>query len=386
MNPDVLSPDGADLLRGSKPRYEVLDGLRGVAAVFIVVYHLFEGCGIVLGHGYLGVDFFYALSGFVIGYAYNSRWGNLSVTEFLKRRIVRLHPMVIMGTALGALLFYFGESEAFPLIAGTEWWRLLLLFFYCCLMLPMSCAWDIRGWQDFNSFNGNIWSLYWEYAVNILYALVLRRLPTAILMVLTAFTAIGTLDLTLNWDMFGLFSAERVKDAFSVNGGWSMTPDQLYIGAVRVLYPFLIGMVLARVNKPFRGRGGFLWCSLMVLVMLIVPRLGGLSNGIYEAFAILCLIPLIVWLGAGSEARGRKSVAVCRFLGEISYPLYITHLPLVYMQFAWMSNNPNASAGSVVMLSASLFVLSIALAYACSRLYDIPVRVWLMQKWLKKLG
>lgn len=368
----------------TKPRYEILDGLRGVAAIFVVIYHLFEGCGIVLGHGYLGVDFFYALSGFVIGYVYDNRWGSLSIGEFFKRRIVRLQPMVIMGTLLGLLLFYFGQSAAFPLIAQTPWWKALLLFIFCCFMLPMPRAWDIRGWQDFNSFNGNIWSLYWEYAVNILYALIFRRLPTAILALFALIAACGTLDLTLNIDLFGVFSAERARDAFSVNGGWSLTADQLYIGAVRVLYPFLIGLVLARINRLIKIHAGFWWCSVFIIALLSVPRITGIGNGLFEAASILIALPLIIIIGAGSEVKHKNSVSVCRFLGEISYPLYITHLPLVYMQIAWVSNHPDASKSQIITLSASLFFLSIALAYACLKLYDQPIRAWLGKRWLAK--
>ncbi|MGN1359501.1 MAG: acyltransferase family protein, partial [Kiritimatiellia bacterium] len=99
----------------SKPRFEVLDGLRGIAALLVVAFHLLESYSggdhtrQILNHGYLAVDFFFVLSGFVIGYAYDDRWGQgLTLREFFKRRLVRLHPMVVFGTLLGAALFYFG--------------------------------------------------------------------------------------------------------------------------------------------------------------------------------------------------------------------------------------------------------------------------------------
>ena len=114
----------------SKPRYEILDGLRGVAAMIVVAFHLLETYSKgpayqVLNHGYLAVDFFFVLSGFVIGYAYDDRWNCMSLKGFFKRRLVRLHPMVIMGSLIGALFFYFG-SAAFPMIAGVQWWDCLL--------------------------------------------------------------------------------------------------------------------------------------------------------------------------------------------------------------------------------------------------------------------
>ena len=106
----------------SKPRYEILDGLRGVAAVLVVGFHLFESyfhmaTNQPINHGYLAVDFFFVLSGFVMGYAYDDRWDRMSTWSFFKRRLIRLHPMIIFGTFFGALMFYFGSCESFPMIA-----------------------------------------------------------------------------------------------------------------------------------------------------------------------------------------------------------------------------------------------------------------------------
>ena len=367
----------------SKPHYLILDGLRGVAAFVVLGYHLCEACGIVLGHGYLGVDFFYALSGFVIGYAYDNRWGSMTLGSFFSRRIVRLHPMLLMGGFVGLLFYYFGASEAFPYIGESPWWVVLLLFVYCSLMLPMPNSWDIRGWQDFNSFNGSSWSLYWEYLANILYALVFRFLPTAVLAVVTVVAALGTIDITFNLDVFGLLDG-RCGAPFTVNGGWNLTSAELYVGAVRLMYPFLAGLLLSRVGKYIKLSGAFVWCSLIVVAMLLVPQLEGVVNGAYEAFVILLLVPVIIALGAGSQIKSKRLESACRWLGDISYPLYITHLPFIYMQLAWMSNHPEATTGEAVMLAASTAVVSVAVAYALLKLYDLPLREWLTKHWLQR--
>ena len=86
---------------GSKPHYVLLDGLRGVAALLVIWYHVFEGFATSpidqkFNHGYLAVDFFFMLSGFVIGYAYVDRWNKMSTGTFFKRRLIRLQPMVVM--------------------------------------------------------------------------------------------------------------------------------------------------------------------------------------------------------------------------------------------------------------------------------------------------
>lgn len=103
----------------SKPHYVLLDGLRGVAALLVIWYHVFEGFATSpidqkFNHGYLAVDFFFILSGFVIGYAYDDRWKTtMTPKEFFKRRLIRLHPMVVMGAVLGAITFC---------IQGCEQW------------------------------------------------------------------------------------------------------------------------------------------------------------------------------------------------------------------------------------------------------------------------
>ena len=156
----------------SKPRYEIIDGLRGVAALIVVAFHLFETYSKgtdyqILNHGYLAVDFFFILSGFVVGYAYDDRWDRMSLTDFFKRRLVRLHPLVIMGTLIGALMFYLGDNPRLPLIGETPWYQVLLIMLLGMTMLPALRPWDIRGWGETNPLNGPTWSLMWEYIANL---------------------------------------------------------------------------------------------------------------------------------------------------------------------------------------------------------------------------
>jgi len=377
----------------SKPRYEILDGLRGVAAMIVVIYHLCEtyspgAAGVVLpNHGYLAVDFFFVLSGFVIGYAYDDRWNRMTLGGFFKRRLVRLHPMVIMGTLLGAALFYFHDCDAFPLIMWTHWWQLLLITLLGCLMIPTPPSLDIRGWAETNALNGPTWSLMWKYIANILYALFIRHLSKVALGVFVTLSALLTFDVALNVDTFGLLEG-RTGLEYTLVGGWSLTPDQLYIGITRLLYPFFAGLLLSRIGRFISVKRGFYWCSLLVAATLAMPRLGGNEqmwmNGLYEALCVIALFPLIVSMGAGSPITGKRSVTLCKFLGEISYPLYITHFPLVYLQISWARHHPEAPTSIVILMAVLLFFLAIGIAYACLRLYDEPVREWLKQKVLMK--
>ena len=398
----------------SKPRYEILDGLRGVAAMLVVAYHLFETYysgkpDQPINHGYLAVDFFFVLSGFVIGYAYDDRWDKMSTWAFFKRRLIRLHPMVIFGTLFGALMFYFGNCSTFPLINETPWWMVLLVMFWCFTIIPLLNTMDIRGWAETNPLNGPAWSLQWEYIANILYALFIRKLSKLALGICVFLFAILTVILCLNIDVTG-FLTERDWAAYTVVGGWSTTPDQLQVGLTRLLYPFFCGLLISRLmnggsiachthtfrceklftfhSSLFTLKRGFWWCSLMLVIVLAMPWMGlgtegaeRWTNGLYEAFCIIVCFPLIVAMGAGSSVKGGKSEAINKFLGEISYPLYITHYPLIYMQMSWAESHKDALLGTHIFVAFCMFILAILVAYGSYKLYDLPVREWLKKEW-----
>ena len=388
-----------NLYLASKPRYEILDGLRGVAALMVIVFHCFETYIPVFGrqivnHGYLAVDFFFVLSGFVIGYAYDDRWDRMTTWGFFKRRLTRLHPMVIAGTLVGAAMFFFAGA-AFPQTLQNPGWKIALCFVMGLLMIPCGTGLDIRGWGEMNSFNGPNWSLTFEYCGNILYAFILRRLPKIALGVLCVVCAFFTLDLTMGWDVFGFFPD---GPQYTVIGGWSLTGQQLYIGFTRLLYPFLCGLLISRIlpghmskdnpsGSPIRLNGGFWWCSLALVVLFSVPCIGGktgIPDGIYQAVCILLLFPLIVLTGAGSVTKGKRSTAVCKWLGDISYPLYITHYPFMYMQMSWVAEHGDAPLWMHIMVNTGVVFISILLAYGLLKIYDEPVREWLKEHWLKR--
>lgn len=387
----------------SKPRYEILDGLRGIAAMIVVAFHLFEtySTGVteqIINHGYLAVDFFFALSGFVIGYAYDDRWGKMTTWQFFKRRLVRLHPMVILGSLVGALLFYFGADWTdFKSIGETPWYMVLLILALGSAMIPLSASMDIRGWQEFNPLNGPAWTLTWEYFANVLYALVIRHFSKLLLSIFVALAAMLTIVLCFNIDILGVLSA-RSYACYTVIGGWSLTPDQLQIGFTRLCYPFFSGLLLSRLFQPssdgnamlnlkkFGIRGGFWWCTLAIVILLFMPRIGGSNeanywmNGLYETICIIVIFPLIVAVGAGSIVKGKTSTTLCKFSGDISYPLYITHYPLIYMQMSWVGAHQELPISTHIFVSICIFIMAIAIAYASLKLYDLPVREWLKRK------
>ena len=391
----------------SKPRYEILDGLRGVAAMLVVAFHLFEtyfhmAPNQPINHGYLAVDFFFVLSGFVIGYAYDDRWSptpnpshegrganSFTLWTFFKRRLIRLHPMLLFGTLFGAIMFYFGSCGEFPLINETPWYMVLLVMLWCFTLIPLPNTMDIRGWAETNPLNGPAWTLQWEYLANILYALFIRKFSNVALAVCVALFACMTIILCLNIDVTGFLEA-RSWASYTVVGGWSTTPDQLQVGLTRLLYPFFCGLLISRVGRLIKVKAGFWWCSLMIVLLLCMPWLGigtegdaRWTNGLYEAVCILVCFPIIVAIGAGSSVKGGKSEAINRFLGEISYPLYITHYPLIYMQMSWVDGHKDAPLSMHIFVAVCTYLLAILVAYGAYKLYDLPVREWLKKRLFK---
>ena len=135
----VMSNISSPVFADSKVHYHILDGLRGVAALMVVWYHIFEGYAFASGthietlnHGYLAVDFFFILSGFVIAYAYDGRWTKkLTNGDFFKRRLIRLQPMVVMGAVLGAITYCIQGSVQWD---GTKIGLSMILLSMLCTM------------------------------------------------------------------------------------------------------------------------------------------------------------------------------------------------------------------------------------------------------------
>lgn len=374
-----MSRISAAAFSDTKPHYDLLDGLRGVAALTVVCFHLFEAYATShldqrINHGYLAVDFFFILSGFVVGYAYDDRWTKMTVREFLTRRLVRLQPMVIIGALIGAVMFY---TQGCPVwdVSAVPVAMLLVATLMNAFMIPATPGAEIRGVGEMYPLNGSAWSLFFEYIGNVLYALFIRRLSTRVLAVLVAAAGCGLAAFSV-WGPLG-----------DICVGFSLTGENIVGGSLRLLFAFPAGLLLSRVFRPVRVRGAF-WIGTMAVVALAsVPRIGGSEhlwmNGVYDALCAVVLFPLIVWIGASGKTTDRVTSRICKFLGDISYPLYMVHYPFIYLYYAWVKNE-NLTFGQSLPGAAALVAGSVALAWLCLRFYDEPVRRFLSKRLLRR--
>ncbi|NIG55676.1 acyltransferase [Chitinophaga sp. Cy-1792] len=345
-----------------KQHYEVLDGLRGIAAITVVLYHFMEMfitdfSKNFAGHGFLAVDFFFCLSGFVIAYAYDSRIATMGLKNFFVARIIRLHPLVLLGSVLGLLAFLFDPFMAVP--AGYPAGRIILLFITSALLIPF----PVMAERGFNLFglNAPAWSLFWEYVANIIYATVLYRLSKQVLLILAVIAAVVL--------CYAGFSAGNVM------GGWGK--DTWWHGGARVAWSFLAGMLIYRYQFIIKNKIGFTGVSVLLLAALLMPVFK--YNALAELLVVIVYFPLLVALGAGC-LPGSYAGAACRFSGKISYPLYMTHYAVL-----WMFGNyynlykPDTTQVSLVIMCA--IPLLTAFAVLVMKVYDEPVRKYLTALW-----
>ena len=166
-----------------------------------------------------------------------------------------------------------------------------------------------------------------------------------------------------------------------------MTGTEWTGGSLRLLYSFSAGLLLFRLFKPFNVKNSFWLCSLSLAILLAVPRLGGQNafwmNSLYETACFAVFFPLILLFGASGKITNPYTDKICRFLGNISYPLYMVHYPFIYLYYAWVKNEKLSFLDS---LPGALAVVigSILLAWLCLKLYDEPVRKYLTALFLKR--
>lgn len=293
------------------PRMFQLDGLRGVAAFMIVFYHLdiVYRIGGPFQRGYLFVDLFFLLSGFVLAVSTEKKLNTgIGAFEFTRARFVRLWPLVAVGAGVAVIrAFVIGLADPVTLL----WWLLLDL-----LMIP-----SLAGAGPFYRFNGPQWTLFYELLANFVHALALKRVSTPMMLVLAA--AMG------GWLVYtvGLHGA----DTMGVN---APTWATWWYALPRVGFSYVLGVWLGR-----KYREGMRTPSLPWWVMILVPVLGimavpylPLGKVAGDLAFVMLFMPPVMWLVAMAQPPAFMK-APMEWLGNFSLPLYCVHLTVL----VWMS-------------------------------------------------
>ena len=382
-----------------KPKLEVLDALRGFCALIVVILHFSENYipnyGFrLLPHGCLPVEYFFALTGFTLSYAYDDRWRQgLTLGSFLKRRVIRLHPLVIVGSVIGAACYLLSAEQYVGLFPAVGLGQLGLLTLWCCTMLP---APSMFGWHLLHPLQGPLWTLLYIYIANVLYALVLRHLKTWLLMVL----AVAAIAATYHFGFrHGGFHYGPAWSCWIGTGPWPTSLERVLHSAnaaalTRMAFPLLAGMVIARKGWRIRTGNWSLWICIAILSLIflapemrpIKPNNGPLDakailsvlgltpstalNGGFEATAVVVGMPLVLLLGVGGEIRNVKLAVACRFLGKYSFPLYCTHYPITILQRVWRDAHPDAPWQMHLATVCACALFAFVNAYVAMRIAD----------------
>ncbi|MEP9359852.1 acyltransferase [Sphingomonas sp. KR3-1] len=337
-----MSGRGTDIAAGRSgggSHFLALDGLRGVAALFVVAHHV-EDSGFDFGlfsRGYLAVDFFFMLSGFVLSHAYDRRFAaGLDWTAFMKLRLLRLWPVMAIGVALGVAVAW-GGAVAPDLLAIRA--AAALLF----IPLPLATI-------HLFPLNGVQWSLFFELFANALHGGPLKRVPVA---ALARLLAASVLLLFVVAFLHGDLKLGHVV------GGWLG-------GFARVLVGYISGMLLYRLWCRVGAQAPRLdarWVCVALVAALVAPALSPAGWWWIDPLVVVTLFPAVLWFGATAAVSARwRGLAAAS--GAISYPLYAFHLPLLELGERLGDGVGGAAAGGFRLAAA---LLAIALAWWWSR-------------------
>jgi len=329
--------------------YPALDGLRGLAALSVVVYHAGLTNHVNLApNAYLAVEFFFALSGFVLARAYGERLDRtLTLRSFIMVRLIRLMPMIVLANVVAALIFF----AYYP--GGHSHW--LLAVALGAFNIPLLAAPEFQGGRFIFPLNPPQYSLFFELVANTVWAPLHRRRIVLCAMCILSFVLVVTLGGT---------------GGDQVDGFWSGFP--------RVIGLFLLGVLLSAIEPKLPAWTGRAWTGVLAVALAVSTWffLAGPDNEWTWYPWSLLAVPVLVVAGARAVTPGAAG-GVCRIMGDLSYPLYALQGPLLWAS-AWVLGY-FAVTDPFCRIAFSL-VATLALSAAALTFVDTPARAWLTNR------
>lgn len=379
---------------GSRNRCVHLDVLRALAGLAVPMLHLQEGFTLspsgdwtldFCGHNYLAVEFYLLLMAYMFGAAYDRRWGTgMGLWEFAKRRVKRLHTLVISGVVLGGLVFAFqaagfawaGKSFLTGQPVGLQAWAFVAGF----LMLP---AW---GFPYIAPLNACSWTLYYQYLGNILYALVVRHMRVWMLAVAAVLSAVAMAVFVFHPDLNAVFGtqseylAHLARRSTSFDGGWGLSDMQYTAGLVRLAFPLFFGLLIFRLGWKIRlpKAVATVLVPLVFVAFMFVPAgegslfaLSSVSNGILELAFVFLFLPFILLVGIGSDAPGGRFAQIADFFGRLSFPVYMSHFMFLPIhRYYVVHHSANFSFAANVGVFALAYLAILLIGYCVMTFWD----------------
>jgi peptidoglycan/LPS O-acetylase OafA/YrhL len=349
----------------SQHRFHVLDGMRGLAAILVMLHHYYftksaaptAWASAHLREAFLGVDFFFILSGFVICHSYGEKLlSGMSPGDYLARRFARLFPMMAIGLLLGLLAFYVSGH------ANYTSRDLLIATIGNLFFIPFL---GVRG--PLFPTDDPLWSIFFELLASVAFIGLIR---------IKRRTLIRICAVSLGLLVIASFVA-CIEDGeswlhLSLGGG-----THFFGGFPRVFFGFTCGMLLYQLRSmpsPFsllnriQSAPSFhpfiLYAALVGMLLFPHP-----IKGLYSFGAIMVLAPLFVIQGSNAKCENSAVVATSKFLGWLSYPIYCLHVPIL-LGVRVIGNHVSFSAKYGVSCEAMAIVGTIFLATGSAFLFD----------------
>lgn len=348
---------------GRSGRLPLMDGCRGMAALFVMVRHTDDFWPFDLYRSYLAVDVFFLLSGFVISRAYGNRLraGELSTARFMAIRLIRLYPMFLLSGLFAGAMFVaasvrhgqFGALSALSIV-------------FTLFMLPFKLAGSILLFP----LDGAYWSLFFEVIANWFYARVVRLFAARAMAALVGVAAVVLVVDALD------------RGDLNIGFSWGLVP--ICGGLARAAFGIFLGAMLERHgarSRLARAARTQPWLALATMLLVLVSPSVGALNGLADVLAVLVVFPVCV-LALDAPVANMPVARTLMLLGAASYPLYVLHLPA---SAATMRVFYGGMATHALAIGVAFTLALVPLCIALERFVDEPVRRWL-QKRLPAVG
>ena len=290
----------------------------------------------------------------------------LTLGGFLRLRLIRLYPLYVLTTALGAALSFYAAAHGWT---DANFGMLMLALLLGCLFLPTPGSF-VTGLPDPFPFNSPAWSLFWELAVNALYGAIAKGLTSRVLF---AVLCAGLVAIALSVWWYGYFSAGPFTYDF-----WG--------GGARVVFSFFAGVALWRVQQAAAiSTIRIPAIALMAALLLVLAvELGGTARVVFDIGAVVFVFPALIYLGALSTPRGFAGW-ICNVAGRASYGVYVLQFPfieLLKLSYAKVTHGHFSDLGSLGIFAVC--TLTVGAALVLDVCYDTPLRKHLLRRFWRR--
>lgn len=333
--------------------YNALNAMRGVAALVVAIYHADDLIGInIFTSGYLAVDFFFVLSGFIITHAYGNRMsGGMKLREFVVIRMARFYPLYILGTSAGFTIILLGVISGHSSVNPNSLFIILML---SALFVPNISS---RDYADLFPLNVPSWSLFFELIINVLFVALSRWMKPKIILAVVVSVGAALCICTMYYG--------------SVKYGFTLAT--FHVGALRGVFSFMVGVLIYRFGDSIRTRIKMpAGAAIILLAVLLSADPPEPLRPWFDILFVVLLSPALVISGAVTELAPRWT-GLANFAGTASFVVYALHAP-TYLGARAISTVTDLPLG---FLAITLLIVLVLLSSQISSFYDEPARRFL---------